>query len=162
MQEPIFPGAKVKELVNHSVPGTIKQKNTIILHITAGSTMEGAYQTFAKSVSPKRVSCHFIIDRDGTVYQLLPISDVAWHASQSNAHSVGIEHVAIPNTLLCTDAQYKSSAELVAWLCKQLGIKCDRNHVRTHHECSPRDGHVLCCTGALNPDTVVSMAAELK
>jgi N-acetyl-anhydromuramyl-L-alanine amidase AmpD len=176
---PIYPGAVLKELTGHSAPGTLIDKNQIILHCTEGSTMEGAYETFASSVAPHRVSAHFIIDRDGTVYQLLNLSDVAWHASQVNHHSIGIEHVAMNQEtatrlarfpdfvpfggpdiepLLATDAQYTASAGLVKWLCELLGIPCDRNHIRTHNEASPADGHVLCCTGALDPDKLVGLA----
>jgi len=64
-------------------------------------------------------------------------------------------------TLLATDDQYTASAALVVWLCKQLGLPLDRNHIRTHNEASPRDGHVLCCTGALDPDKVVTIAKTL-
>lgn len=153
-----YPQAIQKPLFAHSGPGTLKQRNTIILHITQGSTAKSAIETFKASDAPHRVSCHFVIDRDGTVYQLLSIADTAWHASQANAHSVGIEHAAIAGTLWCTDEQYQASSKLIAWLCRQLEIPCDRAHVRTHNEASPRDGHVLCCTGALDPERVVEMA----
>lgn len=160
--EPIlYPNSVWKPLTCHSEPGTLAQRNTVVLHITGGSTMEGAYQTFAKSVKPKRVSAHFIIDRDGTIYQLLSISETAWHARAVNSHSVGIEHVAVPGTLMATEEQYASSAMLVKWLCGQLDIPIDRNHVRDHNEASPGDLHVLCCKGALNPDRVVSLAVLL-
>lgn len=165
---PIYPGAVLKELTGHSAPGSLIDKNQIILHCTEGSTMEGAYETFASSVAPHRVSAHFIIDRDGTVYQLLNLSDVAWHASQVNHHSIGIEHVAMNQetatrlgveALLATDEQYAASAGLVKWLCELLGIPCDRNHIREHCEASPADGHTLCCHGAgLDPDKVVGLA----
>lgn len=123
--------------------------------------MDGAYQTFKNSVSPHRVSAHFIIDQDGLVYQLLPISDTAWHASEVNFRSIGIEHVAIPGKLMASEAQYYSSARLVWWLCTQLGIPCDRQHVMGHNEASPKDGHVQCCSGALDPDRVVTDAFRL-
>ena len=94
-----------------------------------------------------------MIDRDerATVYQLLPVSDVAWHAAAVNRGSIGIEHVGIPGKLMCTEEQYRSSALLVAWLCHTLKIPCDRKHVLTHNEASPGDGHVLCCTGSVGP-----------
>lgn len=157
----VYPNAVWKPLTGHSEPGTVAQRNTVVLHITGGSTMEGAFQTFAKSEKPKRVSAHFIIDRDGTIYQLLSISETAWHASSANAHSVGVEHVAVPGKLMATEEQYAASALLVKWLCGQLGIPIDRNHVRDHNSVSPQDLHVLCCKGALNPDRVVSLAVLL-
>ena len=157
----MYPNAVQKILTGHSAPGSIADKNTIVLHITEGPTAQSAINTFQASVAPHRVSAHFVIDRDGTVYQLLPLSDIGWHASQCNTHSIGIEHAAISKTLLATDDQYTASATLIVWLCKQLSLPIDRNHIRTHNEASPRDGHVLCCTGALDPDKVVTIAKTL-
>lgn len=181
MSELFYPYAQQRPLTDHSVSGRLLDRNSIVLHITEGTTANGAISTFASSVSPHRTSAHFVIDRDGTVYQLLPISDTAWHASQCNAHSVGIEHVALSAVgatglnqahaaaiangtqrpfleMLATDSQYEASGKLVAWLCQQIDITCDRAHVRTHHEASPADHHDLCCTGALDPDRVVAAA----
>jgi len=158
-----YPQAIQRPLLgDHSQWATLEQRNTIVLHITQGPTAAGAIATFRASKAPNRISCHFVIDRDGTVYQLVSIADTAWHASQCNAHSVGIEHAAIAGTLMATEEQYQASAKLVAWLCDQMKIPVDRAHVRTHNECSPRDGHVLCCTGALDPDRVVQIAAALS
>lgn len=155
----LYPAAKWKPLTGHSSPGTLAQRNLVVLHITAGSTMEGAFNTFQGSIAPHRVSAHFIIDRDGTVYQLLSISETAWHASAVNGHSIGIENVAVPGKLMATEAQYAASAALVRWLCEQMKVPADRTHVRSHNEASPADGHTLCCSGALDPDRVVAMAA---
>src|SRR5690348_15773233 len=172
MNPVLYPKAKWQPLENHSAPGMLEWKNTIVLHITDGSSAAGAIATFAASQAPHRVSAHFVIDRDGTITQLVDLRDTAWHASQCNAHSVGIEHAAIAHDptapagsfhnpgLPATEAQYAASAELVAWLCRLLKIPCDRAHVRTHNEASPRDGHVLCCSGALSADRVVEMAAQ--
>jgi N-acetyl-anhydromuramyl-L-alanine amidase AmpD len=150
----------------------------IILHITEGTTPGGAFATFAASVSPHRVSAHFIVCRDGAIWQLVPLSRVAWHASQINYHSIGIEHVALSAAgaadlnrrhpsgvpfveMLATEAQYAASAKLVAWLTGETGIALDRAHIRTHHEASPIDHHDLCCTGALDPDRLVQIAQSL-
>ena len=165
MRPIIYQGAKWTPLVDHSAPGNLPQRDLIVLHITQGLTADGAIQTFKNSVAPHRVSAHFVIDRDGTVYQLVDINDTAWHASECNSRSVGIEHVAMAPygnaaALPATEAQYAASAALVKWLCERLSIACDRLHVRTHNEASPQDGHVLCCTGALDPDKVVAMASS--
>ena len=176
---PEYPPAIPAWIEDHSLPGRLADKNLIVLHETEGSTAAGAISTFRQSKAPNRVSCHFVIDRDGTVYQCIGIADIAWHASQVNAHSVGIEHAGISPTgakaishthallnpplppvaaMPCTEAQYAASAKLVAWLCTQLQIPCDRSHVREHCEASPADHHDLCCHGALDPDRVVTMA----
>lgn len=182
---PIYPKAVQKPLIGHCDPGLLLQRNTVVLHITEGTTAEGALATFVNSVAPNRTSAHFVIARDGTVYQHLSIGDTGFHASQANHYSIGIEHVALSakgaaelNTIYAdriaaghqskwvempaTEAQYKASAELCAWLCPQMKVPVDRAHIRTHNEASPRDGHVLCCTGALDPERVVRMANVVK
>ena len=37
------------------------------------------------------LSCHFLLDVDGTIYQTLDLKERAWHATSSNDRSVGIE-----------------------------------------------------------------------
>ncbi len=39
----------------------------------------------------RKLSVHFMLDVDGTLYQTLDLSDTAWHARQANSRSVGIE-----------------------------------------------------------------------
>lgn len=39
----------------------------------------------------RKLSVHFMLDVDGTLYQTLDLSDTAWHARQANPRSVGIE-----------------------------------------------------------------------
>mmetsp|Transcript_27132 Transcript_27132/g.59280 ORF Transcript_27132/g.59280 Transcript_27132/m.59280 type:complete len:200 (-) Transcript_27132:1033-1632(-) len=39
----------------------------------------------------RALSCHFIIDLDGTIYQTLDCKERAWHATIANDCSVGIE-----------------------------------------------------------------------
>jgi N-acetyl-anhydromuramyl-L-alanine amidase AmpD len=157
-----YPDAVWRPIDNHCAPGFFWQRDTIVLHVTAGSSAASAIATFEASVRPHRVSSHFVIDRDGTVYQLIDLEDTAWHASECNTRSVGIEHAAkADGTLPATPEQYEASSKLVAWLCGMMKVPCNRSHVKTHNEASPKDGHVLCCTGGLDPDKVVTMAAAL-
>lgn len=37
------------------------------------------------------ISVHFLIDNDGTIYQTMDISDIAYHAGNSNSYSIGVE-----------------------------------------------------------------------
>lgn len=187
---PLYPKAVQKPLTGHSRPGKIAQRSEVVMHITEGTTASGAMSTFAYSKAPVDggkglTSAHFVIDRDGTVYQLISVDDTAWHASQANGHSIGVEHVALSafgakdlNTIyaskiaagtqkpwvemLATDAQYQASAELCAWLCRLMNVAVDRAHIRTHNEASPIDEHVLCCVGGLDINKVVSMAQALN
>lgn len=153
-----YPQAKLDLLpLDHSAEGTVA-RNLIVLHITAGPSAQSAINTFKASVAPHRVSAHFCIDRDGTVYQLVDTGRTAWHASQVNPRSIGIEHAAIPGQLPLTDTQYAASAALVAWLCGELRIPCDSEHVLGHNQASPADGHVGCCEPTLSVAKVVAAA----
>jgi len=158
----LYPKGIWRPLINHSAKGTLEQRNLAVLHITAGRSAISAIWTFAGSKAPNRVSAHFVIDQDGTVFQLMDIRETAWHASAVNERSIGIEHAAIPSTLMASEEQYKASAELVAWLCAKMKIPCDRAHVVGHNEASPKDGHTLCPEGALSTDRVVSMASQIQ
>lgn len=52
----------------------------------------GVSQTCFKVLHDRRgLSVQFMIDVDGTIYQTLDLRDTAWHASQTNYRSVGVE-----------------------------------------------------------------------
>ena len=48
-------------------------------------------RTFSVLQHERGLSCHFLLDLDGTVYQTLDLQERAWHARESNSRSVGIE-----------------------------------------------------------------------
>ncbi|HET7086520.1 MAG TPA: N-acetylmuramoyl-L-alanine amidase [Rhizomicrobium sp.] len=71
----------------------------LVLHYTG---MRGAEEALARLCDPAaKVSAHYTIDEDGTVYAHVPEARRAWHAGQSywagatdiNARSIGIELV---------------------------------------------------------------------
>src|SRR5690348_10600615 len=71
----------------------------IVLHYTGMPDAEGALD---RLTSPEaKVSCHYLVDEDGTVYRLVDERMRAWHAGKSrwrgitdvNSASVGIEIV---------------------------------------------------------------------
>jgi N-acetylmuramoyl-L-alanine amidase len=71
----------------------------LLLHYTGMPTMQVALDRLR---SPEaRVSCHYLVDDDGTVMQLVPEAERAWHAGASfwergndiNTRSIGIEIV---------------------------------------------------------------------
>ena len=91
----------------------------IVLHYTAGSTAQGAINTFLDT--DRGTSAHYIIDRNGDIYQMVRDSDRAHHCKGANANSIGIEHVAISGQAV-TSAQEKSSIALIRWLMGAYGI----------------------------------------
>ena len=71
----------------------------LLLHYTG---MQSAEAALARLCDPEaRVSCHWLIDEDGTVYHLVAEESRAWHAGKSywagerdiNSRSIGIELV---------------------------------------------------------------------
>ncbi|MDI6402787.1 N-acetylmuramoyl-L-alanine amidase [Balneolaceae bacterium ANBcel3] len=73
--------------------------DTLVLHYTASASASSAIKTF---LDPDvAVSAHIVIDRDGSVTQLLPFNETGWHAGKSawkdrtslNQYSIGIELV---------------------------------------------------------------------
>jgi N-acetylmuramoyl-L-alanine amidase len=77
--------------------------SAIIIHDTAGRTAHSALSWFARAES--KVSAHVVIDRDGTIYRVVPDERAAWHAGVSQLHgngnvnglSLGVELVDVDN-----------------------------------------------------------------
>lgn len=75
------------------------EPSIILLHYTGMPTAELALQRLCDPDS--KVSAHYVVDEDGTVYRLVEEGKRAWHAGQSewqgetdiNSHSIGIELV---------------------------------------------------------------------
>lgn len=71
--------------------------SAIIMHYTAGGSQAATVGWFRNPDA--KVSAHYVVGRDGTVTQMVPLGQAAWHAGKSkigdksgiNAYSVGIE-----------------------------------------------------------------------
>ena len=106
----------------------------LVIHAT-----EASYGgTIAWFANPRaRASANYVVGRDGAVTQMVPWWHIAWHAGNGwvNAHSLGIEHEGYTNTpWTFTDAEYRTSAQLVAQLARRYRIPLDRRHVIGHNE----------------------------
>lgn len=95
--------------------------DTIVIHYTTSRNIEGSISHF-KNGTP-RTSAHYIVGRDGALVQMVPDSERAWHAgnSQMNARSIGIEHVAKLGDRI-TEQQSKTSIALIRFLMQAHGI----------------------------------------
>jgi N-acetylmuramoyl-L-alanine amidase len=74
-------------------------------------------RTLTDDASDNRVSAHYVVAPNGTVYALVRDEDEAWHARDSNMESIGIEvvgHADDPGTW--TPAVVASLGNLVGWL----------------------------------------------
>lgn len=104
-----------------------REIDTVVIHFTSGRYVEpeNPYDVFLnwKIFNFYRVSSHYMIGRDGTIYQLVRESDTAWHAGGSimpepdnrrgvNAFSIGIELIGMYDVPF-EDAQYEALIALV-------------------------------------------------
>jgi N-acetylmuramoyl-L-alanine amidase len=114
--------------------------DTIVLHHTASNNGAG---DLAHLRDPKaEVSAHYMVDRDGKIYQLVNDSKRAWHAGKAELHgvptdvngrSIGIEIVnAGDGKTPFTEAQYKSLTQLVGYLKQEY--KVPMNNIVGHKD----------------------------
>jgi N-acetyl-anhydromuramyl-L-alanine amidase AmpD len=105
----------------------------IVIHDIEGTAL-GAINTFEDPNSND--SAHYIVDSDGTVYQMVHEKDVAFHAGNLwfNQHSIGIEHAgfAATGSQWYNATEYLASANLVAYLLNKYRIPLDHNHIVGH------------------------------
>lgn len=98
--------------------------DTIVLHHTAGPTLEGTVRWFATRES--QVSAHYTVGKDGSIVQHVSTFDRAWHAGASldkfgrtnvNNFSIGIEMVNVGDG---KDPWTPEQVEAVRRLCAHL------------------------------------------
>jgi len=108
---------------------------TIVIHSTDGGSMAG--NVWWLSGGHSHASAHYVVARDGSIVQLVHLSDIAWHAGNWNVnrHSIGVEHVGDTyDPAGFTTGEYRASARLVAWLVRRYGIPVDRRHIIGHSQ----------------------------
>jgi N-acetylmuramoyl-L-alanine amidase/Bacterial Ig domain len=107
--------------------------NAIVIHDTEGRFI-GSVRVLQRART--RGSAHFVVSRRGQIVQLVPVTDVAWHAGNAwwNLHSIGIEHEGWAGRRAYTEQEYRASAQLVAYLAHRWSIPLDRGHVIGHAE----------------------------
>ena len=88
----------------------------IVLHCTEGS-LTSALAEFQRTDS-RKVSAHYVIDRNGDIYQMVNDSDCANHCMGANAGSIGIEHVGSETESLAPP----QAAALIRWLLQEHQI----------------------------------------
>ncbi len=122
----------------------------IVLHWTVIPTLEKSFKAFEqatlpnwrpdiKNVSGLNVSSHFMVDRDGTIYQLLPETIMARHVIGLNHCAIGVENVGGTEDLPLTKAQLRSNI----WLVRYLASKYPIDYLIGHYEYTKFEGHAL-------------------
>ena len=131
------------KIFEHPSPNFDERKlpvSMIVIHYTETKTCESALRILCDPDSVKRVSSHWVIDRDGTVYRLVDEAKRAWHAGKSfwdgiedcNSASIGIE-------LVNDGAEVYPEPQLDALveLCDGIKSRHDIRHIVGHSEIAP-------------------------
>ncbi len=102
----------------------------IVEHFTASSTYSSAYNTFAANAPDVEfgerpgVCAHFVVDRDGTIHQLVRLKWMCRHTVGLNHVAFGIEHVGVSDAdVMGRRRQVIASLRLTRWLRSRHGIR---------------------------------------
>jgi N-acetylmuramoyl-L-alanine amidase len=117
----------------------LRDPKVIVEHYTVTSTFQQTFNTFAPDNADPELhelpgTCaHYVIDRDGTIYQLVPRSIMCRHTVGLNYTSIGIEHVGSSDSdVMNNSRQLAASLRLTRWLRCHYGI--GTNNVIGHSE----------------------------
>ena len=143
----------LKYLKNHY--GLVQDAPTIdpkiiVLHWTAFNTFKASFNAFndvrlpswrpdIENASALNVSAHFLIDRDGRIYRLMPETTMARHVIGLNHAAIGIENVGGTEETPLTEAQLSSNIALVTYLKEIYNIE----YLIGHHEYKNFENHPL-------------------
>lgn len=130
--------------------------HVIVIHYTEGPTFASAWNTFAADVPDPELhelpgTCaHFVIDRNGRIYQLVSLGTMCRHTVGLNWTAIGIENVGYSDAEVMNDpAQMGSDLRLVRWL------RC-----RFHIEIRNVIGHNESLSSPYHREDVVSLRTQ--
>ena len=130
------------------ISDVIIQPRVIILHWTGMGSFASAWNYLNRTRAEAdraqlaaageiNVSAHFLVDRDGTIYRLMPENWMARHCIGLNHVAIGIENVGDGEKFPLTDEQIKADAALVRYLAQRWPI----THLIGHLEYRHMEGH---------------------
>ena len=122
----------------------------IVLHWTVIPTLEEAFEAFdpatlpnwrpdIENVSGLNVSSQFMVDRDGTIYSLMPETNMARHVIGLNHCAIGVENIGGTKELPLTKAQLKANI----WLVEYISNKYPIEYLIGHYEYTNFVNHPL-------------------
>lgn len=105
----------------------LRSPRVIVEHYTDGPSMLSAWWTMAnntKNLGERPGVCtHFIVDTDGRIYRVVPLSLRCRHTIGLNHTAVGIEHVGSSDReVMRNDRQRRASMRLTLWLMAKFDI----------------------------------------
>lgn len=122
----------------------------VVVHHTVIPTLEKTLAAFESARLPNwrpeiagagalNVSSQFVVDRDGSIYRLMPENYMARHVIGLNHCAIGIENVGGTEDLPLTPSQLSANAWLVTYLKKKYDIQ----YLIGHQEYTLFEGHEL-------------------
>ena len=103
--------------------------HVIVEHISLVHSFSSVYSTFAPDVPDSELHelpglcTHFVVDRDGTIYQLVRLDTICRHTVGLNWTAIGIEHVGLSDAqVLGNPRQLAASLRLTLWLEQRFHI----------------------------------------
>jgi hypothetical protein len=102
-------------------------------------------------------SAHYVISNKGEIAAMLEEYYVAYHSGNLtvNQKSIGIEHEWYQGMVI-DNALYKKSAQLVADICREYKLSCNRGTVKGHKEIVPTG-----CPNLIDVDRIVREAQAI-
>ena len=107
----------------------LRHPHVIVEHYTANDSFSATWNTFAADVPDPELhqlpgTCaHFVVDTDGTIYQLVPLGVRCRHTVGLNWTGLGIEHVGTSDaSILDNPRQLHASLALTVWLMSRFHI----------------------------------------
>jgi beta-N-acetylhexosaminidase len=108
----------------------LRNPHVIVEHVTVTSSIAATYNTFAPDRPDVElhelpgVCSHFVVGRDGTIVQFVPLSIMCRHTVGLNWTAFGIEHVGFRDSdVMGNPRQLRASLALTRWLRCRYGIK---------------------------------------
>ena len=130
-----FPAHREREMRRYAIRHygihtfLLRRPKVIVEHFTETSSFGPVWNTFARDIPDvelhelPQVCAHFVIDRAGKIYELVPPNLMCRHTVGLNWTAIGIEHVGMSDAQVMGDRrQLRASLALTRWLQGRYGI----------------------------------------
>jgi beta-N-acetylhexosaminidase len=118
---------------------TLSRPKVIVEHVAVASSAAATRSTFVPDRRDPElhelpgICSHFVVDRDGTIYQLVSLKLMCRHTVGLNYTAIGIEHAGFNDgDVLNNRRELAASLRLTAWLKCRYGIRL--SNVIGHNE----------------------------
>jgi beta-N-acetylhexosaminidase len=115
--------------LHYGIDSYVLHPKVIVEHYTANESFSATWNTFAADTPDPELGqlpgtcAHFVVDKDGTIYQLVPLTVMCRHTVGLNYVAIGIEHVGTSASEILHDAaQIHASLLLTRWLMAKFHI----------------------------------------